>query len=321
MNLNPQAAPALSALVDRAIAKVQELSQALCRELAELDPVNEFSWEKYEHMERLLGDAPRIAAEAHLNSADTQLFRLISRAHDIGRHREALLKLDTLRPGQRHGVISRQLIEEHAVLEGFAPEDQQVVLAAVEYHSEKEVPLPDGRARTLCYILRDLDKLELLESPRFLEPAGVLGQLRMHYLNDEEKTVLDDADVERHCWLRIEACMTGGTYTPLQRFNRPQLALIQRVAELMTSDLNSTALEQFLRREQIDAPLIADSYTSYMLWISALIFDISQDSTLRRVRGGEMFEKRMAYLTRYCSSVNMRRVTDCAEGYFAERLG
>ena len=126
---------------------------------------------KVEHTLRVTKLCERIARGLGLSSADVDLAWLVGLLHDIGRF-EQVRRWDTFNDAasQSHAALGVEVLFEQQegalpLVRRFAGDlgDDAFIRLAVETHSDYRLPEGlDQRTRTLCQILRDADKIDIL---------------------------------------------------------------------------------------------------------------------------------------------------------------
>lgn len=308
---------ALAQRVNEACEEIRALSIPLIEALEARHPGHPFGWKKFQHMERLMGEVEPLANGLGLTERELLLLRLVARAHDIGRHQEALDQLDTLRPGPRHGHLSAELLRAHGVLDHFEPADREIILGAVIQHAEREVNLPHGLARTLCYVLRDSEKLDIFRDPKYRSREGILEQIRLHYLDDDKRDVLASVEVRAfalaHLFENPMSLPPENSKTPDAR------AVLARIGEVMTKGVQPTLVDQFCEMRALAVQDIRHSYASYELFQLAFVFDIQSSGVLRAIEREGHFEGKLRFLEERLSPVEMARVRGTLERYLEGR--
>lgn len=127
---------------------------------------------KVEHTLRVTELCDRIARELGLPDEDVDAAWLVGLLHDIGRF-EQVRRWDTFNDAASgsHAALGVEVLlgpqpgSTAPLMRAFVddPADDGLVLAAVGTHSDYRLPEElDGRVRTICQILRDADKIDIL---------------------------------------------------------------------------------------------------------------------------------------------------------------
>ena len=123
---------------------------------------------KYTHTYRVV-DYCRILAESlNLNEHDTFLAKTIGLLHDIARFPQAKefhTFNDTI--SFDHGLKGAEILRENDYIANYveAEEDKKIVLKAIELHNKKYIEEElDERTKVFCNIIRDADKLDIMDS-------------------------------------------------------------------------------------------------------------------------------------------------------------
>lgn len=121
---------------------------------------------KRQHCYRVSELAGKIAASLQLEKEDVALARITGLVHDLGRFPQ-LLKYNSYDDSLSgdHAAMSVDELERGNVFHGMDPEVARLIKVAVYQHNKAILPetLSD-RERLFCHILRDADKLDILES-------------------------------------------------------------------------------------------------------------------------------------------------------------
>lgn len=249
-------------------------------------PWNIFWAAKAEHCKELASQAAIIAQKEKLSEHEAWLLQIILLSHDIGRFIETLKDEDTLREWVRHGILSSEYLNKNDLLDWLTDNDKNIVLNAVKFHSEREVELDDSSlSYRLCYILRDFDKLELQENPKFLEAEWILWQLEKHYW-----VKMSEEDKDKYINL-IENLVQDPDYTIDEN---DKVAV--RIKEVLSRWIDEESLKEFQWKNSTTIQNIKHSYASYMLNSISHIFDVSSTSVLEKMIQTPMFWKRLAFI-------------------------
>lgn len=164
---------------------------------------------KVEHSYKVAALCEEIAAKSGMAPADVDLAWLCGLIHDIGRFEQI----------RRYGTFNDSKSMSHALLgaavlrgeyEGLAdgrlerflmePADEQLVLKAVELHSN--LVLPDGlssRERTFCELLRDADKVDIIRVFGNSSCQTVLRLTEREFLNGSISDEAMEGFAEHRC--------------------------------------------------------------------------------------------------------------------------
>ena len=185
----------IPAEVDRLFAEM-----AFARYVAAYDPRNPRIALKVEHTLRVAGLCERIARGIGLREGDVELAWLAGLLHDIGRF-EQVRQYDTFNdaastahaalgvqvlfggageggPGAEALVASGLAVEGEPLIRAFSgnPANDEPLRKAVWLHSSLRLPKRlDERTLTLCRVLRDADKLDILEVNCTCPVADIYG--------------------------------------------------------------------------------------------------------------------------------------------------
>lgn len=304
-----QAMPELGEKVIQALANFDGVARALVVELDNIEPGHPFGTKKYFHCLSTDREAAELGLLDNLSPEEALLSQVILRVHDVGRHKEAILKHDTLRPGVRHGQLSTEILEEAGILDSFTLEQRQDILSAVLYHAESTVPDEIGeRAKKLCYILRDTDKVELLSAKKFMTPKGILEQLKLHYLKNKGADV-SPISAEDLAHPDFDTVATNAIRNLIEHntvVNPSASAIAERVEQALTTIMNTgihpKAIEDFMAGKTIPVQLVSHSYPTYMLQQLALVFDIQSPACRHIVADKGHLRERLSFIERKVDS-------------------
>ena len=140
--------------------------------VAAYDPTNPRIALKVAHTLRVAGLCERIARSIPLDSDDVDLAWLLGLVHDIGRF-EQVKRYDTFNDAASvdHAALGAEVLFEVGadgipLIRRFADceADDELIRTVVKEHSSYRVPAGlDTRAHTLCDVLRDADKIDILQ--------------------------------------------------------------------------------------------------------------------------------------------------------------
>ena len=131
---------------------------------------------KKQHCIRVSELAGKIAASLHLEKEDVALARISGLLHDLGRFPQ-LLKYNTYDDAISgdHAAMGVDEVERGNIFQGTDPDVARIIKIAIYQHNKPELPetLSD-RERLFCQIVRDADKLDILETltSHYANPYG-----------------------------------------------------------------------------------------------------------------------------------------------------
>ena len=293
--------------IDQIIDRGSELSLKLAQQVDSISPGHRFGFPKHLHMVELADRAEDFAKFEKLSSREAGLLKILLSVHDIGRHQEALNKLNNKSSEKNHGDLGRALLESENVLDGLTEVEKLVILEAVQFHCAKEVPLT-GESLRFCYFLRDLDKLEIL-SGAFMTPSGVFAQLELHYLNEQQREqIRSDSALEINCLDIVSAALSqAGEY---------QGAILGPIAQIFFNAMHDNpgsqqeALHAIAERRQAALSNCFDNYAAYMLVHVAMIFDIRSQTVKSQLQEGALLDSRITFLSKRLAPQDLALVTD-----------
>jgi putative nucleotidyltransferase with HDIG domain len=121
---------------------------------------------KKQHCYRVSDLAGKIAASLLLDKEDVALARITGLLHDLGRFPQ-LLKFNTYDDAVSgdHAAMGIDELERSNVLQDIDTEAARIIKVAIYQHNKPELPETlSAREMLFCKILRDADKLDILES-------------------------------------------------------------------------------------------------------------------------------------------------------------
>lgn len=270
---------------DLIILKANELIMPLVEEIEVANPGDRFGLNKIKEMEDLAQMAETISAKLGLSQEKIPVLKIVLGSHDFGRVIERTLGLKTTRQGIRHGVFSALFLEENHLLDDLSAQNAFIILFAVFYHPEKIVPEPEATAPEFekdayqaCYILRDLDKGYSLEETKFVEPEGVLEQLKAHYLDIEEtKRLNDDKDFFEKALSLIKSVLEGESFEESDFLSEP---ILFKIFKILNGPVDSRVIDYFKTKSLVPVSLLKSSYASYLALRLAFLFDFKNPEIL-----------------------------------------
>lgn len=129
---------------------------------------------KKEHIQRVAKIAEEIAKSENLSDEDIDLAWLIGLLHDIGRF-EQLKRFDSFIDSQTvdHAKLGIEVLTDNnnELLRKFCPDEKyhEIILTAIGNHNKFKIDnsITEIRMLTHCKIIRDADKLDILNLLRF----------------------------------------------------------------------------------------------------------------------------------------------------------
>jgi putative nucleotidyltransferase with HDIG domain len=130
---------------------------------------------KREHSLKVLEEASRIVEQSGLNHADRRLALLGALFHDAGRFPQ-YLTYGTFRDdaSENHALLGLRTVRARNVFSALDQDERNAVHQAILLHNRRALPgLVRGRAKVICQVVRDADKLDILRVLlSHLEPNG-----------------------------------------------------------------------------------------------------------------------------------------------------
>lgn len=141
--------------------------------------------EKYKHTYRVMNYSEEIAKSLDLNEKEITRAKVCGLFHDLGRFPQfSEYKTFIDSKSIDHGDKSEEILKEKNYKD-------EIVLKAVKYHNKKEVPVFDDLTNMHCKIVRDADKLDIMDSQineldrfDYEYPDGVIDSFKNHTLLD-----------------------------------------------------------------------------------------------------------------------------------------
>ena len=125
-----------------------------------LPPMHQLKWR---HTAAVVANAQQIMAAEAWSAAREALGWAAALLHDVGRFQQ-FRDYGTFRDHASvdHALLGCRIIVEHKLLDGVAPDEAGLVIAAVRLHNVKELPpLGDRPLAPLATLVRDADKLDI----------------------------------------------------------------------------------------------------------------------------------------------------------------
>ena len=115
-------------------------------------------YKKYEHTYRVMSFAEEIAKSLNMNEEEVNRAKICALFHDLGRFPQ-FTEYQTYTDSKSfdHGDKSEEILKEYNY-------DDEIVLKAVKYHNKKSVPNFDELTNMHCNIVRDADKLDIMDT-------------------------------------------------------------------------------------------------------------------------------------------------------------
>jgi HD superfamily phosphohydrolase YqeK len=119
---------------------------------------------KREHSLRVVDEIVAIGKGLGFSEYDQAIASIAALLHDVGRFEQyARYKTFVDRDSVDHALLGVDLLRKQEALTGLDPLDRELVLTAIEHHSQAAVPDSlTERERFFCRLLRDADKLDII---------------------------------------------------------------------------------------------------------------------------------------------------------------
>jgi hypothetical protein len=118
---------------------------------------------KKDHSARVCDEMDYLIDRLGLEAGDKLLARAVALFHDVGRFPQ-FVKYQTYMDARScdHSCLSVNILQENGVLGGLSDQEQQIILAAIRLHGQKELPGGlDERTELFAKLIRDADKLDI----------------------------------------------------------------------------------------------------------------------------------------------------------------
>lgn len=279
---------------------IGDLTQALELHVSfieERSPGHRFGRRVVAHMVELGKQAKDLGCAEGLTPDQVQLLELGLSIHDIGR-----VLCEYERPGDKefqhqHGEIGARYLRDHHFLSALDQVDASIILDMVEQHSTKEVSLDaDSLSYQLCYVLRDLDKVALIENhDGFLSPSGALNQISMWMLSEPSKADLRSLlDEDRVQLFKFIAPILEGKHIPESPASESTLA--QEILGHLTRPVPDELIRKVADGQLLSKPEMISGYPAYMLAQIALVNDLKSAGVKSKVNSEGLLKARAAYI-------------------------
>lgn len=343
----------LSRRVEFALSEVEIISNSLVAEIEKKTPHHVYGESKAAHMRKLTAEAWAIGKLANLSEDETQLLRVVLRIHDFGRHTEALTGEKPKLSAGRHGYKSIRLLNRpdvdnvipaeeltdfppgvrnllaHPIVQVFSPEERYVINYATFWHAEREVPAlkpndPDYKrlANKICYLLRDLDKENILleGGSYFSDPIKAIGELRLHYLTSNERAILDANPKASGEVVQTVGQLLQSNQIPPTAETPPDLQA--KITGIMNRGVADGAWLAFRRGETVLLPEIQYSWATYAFMHLAMLFDVKLSAMVQKIYQdqGRYLGSRLDFVKLKSSEKEYQELTQGLKSFFERRL-
>lgn len=118
---------------------------------------------KEEHTARVCGLMRQLSSALRLDENKALCAQAVALLHDIGRFSQ-YHKYRTFNDfrSENHACLGLRILRRTGVLEELPAYERDLVLKAVRYHNDREVPPDDPEAVFLARMIRDVDKIDIL---------------------------------------------------------------------------------------------------------------------------------------------------------------
>jgi hypothetical protein len=120
---------------------------------------------KAEHIGHVVENVEMIAADLGMEESQLFVAKTIALLHDIGRF-EQFQKYQTFNDSASvdHAELALQIIESHGWLGECEPKEAEIIKAAIVNHNKHSISKTvEGEKLVFCKIIRDADKLDILD--------------------------------------------------------------------------------------------------------------------------------------------------------------
>ncbi len=118
---------------------------------------------KEKHTRKTCIEMQWLAGELELDENNSLIAETIALLHDVGRF-EQFINHRTYHDGRstNHALLTLEVLERCGMLEGFQPEEKNIITEAIKYHGDRELPASlDGDLFLHARLIRDADKLDI----------------------------------------------------------------------------------------------------------------------------------------------------------------
>jgi hypothetical protein len=183
---------------------------------------------KQKHTRRVCEKIVRIGLSLGLEEEDLRLAEAAALFHDVGRFRQyADYRTFNDRRSENHALLGVRELERSGILLGLAKEDRDIITTAVRCHNLLDLPPGlDGRSLLFARLIRDADKLDILEvfTDHFARPDRTLNRVLESGLPDTPEYSPDL--VER--LLQEEMC----SYERMKNYNDRKLLMLSWIYDI-----------------------------------------------------------------------------------------
>jgi len=284
------------------LEEIRLVSLRLATECDSKLPGTTFGMWRHNHMQEGRLEVPKVASDFKIHDNDIPLLEVLFSSHDLGRPIEALRRLEKLSV-ENHGVYSCEVLKSLTFFNKLHIDDQKLIEDALRWHGERIVNLPEGNSRTMCYVLRDLDKLEAFRQTLDYKPSFVLNELISYFgFSDSEIEVLWS---EKDKYIEvIKNCLDKGGGSFQTSLDDP---IAKKIVSIMNKPLTREegAVGSVLAHTCVDYrdPSFEWKYASFFLLQAAFVFDLDHSSSLTQVRDEDLLRYRLEFIEERCDPI------------------
>jgi len=302
--------------VSLAINQINGLTREIADQMGDQWKTDRFGEYKSEHMKKMANNFDLVIKRYGLDEDKTlkpylPLFEFICRSHDLGRHfHDDKNYVDSNGKFVDHGEISVLILNENHILDNFEQDENNIIEYAIKNHSLKKTAKPKNESEILaqkfCHVLRDIDKVEILNKHDFMTPKEIYRLLGLHFNLDNFKEKWENAnkkmeDKQKYIML-IEKILNGDDYG--------ELSGLEKIIEaILTNPILEKQVDLFEERNEMDLTVFKDpnSYPAYILFQFSLLAGIKYPETFRYINREEIKIK-LDYLKNNCTNNQFERI-------------
>jgi len=184
---------------------------------------------KEDHSARVCDEMLYLCEQLNLNAGLRLLAETIALFHDVGRFPQ-FVKYKTYKDplSVNHSVLAVETLQKENILSPLSENEKQIILTAIRYHGEKELP-PNltGDTMLMARLIRDADKLDIFK-------VVIDSYIQKRNDPDNFKLEIEMPDTPDITPGVLEAILTGGRieYRALRTLNDMKLCILGWVYDI-----------------------------------------------------------------------------------------
>lgn len=301
-----------------AIQKLDEWTEGIKVKEGERWYKDRFGENKAKHMQKMAFESETAIEELGLEKDDElkpylHLYKFIARAHDIGRH----LWKDKDYKNIDHGEIAVELLRNNGIINCFTNNEQEVIEYAIRNHSAKEMTDPktevEKQGRKICIVLRDNDKLEVINNRDFVEAEKIYDLLAIHFGLNKLRAGTQSENEKTNSVDFIQSLLRN-------KDSKPKDQLQERIKEIVSRPLvekfryegeKLNIIELLENRKPIPQAAYKStmSYVNYLLFLVSYIYGIEHQSIIQKVSVEEI-QIKMDFIRERATVLQYQRIKD-----------